>query len=95
MLSLLKQIPGISCMRPAGAFYMFPEVSTYYGKSFQDKPIRDSNDLTAYLLENARVTVVPGEAFGDDNHLRLSYTLPWAKIETGLKRISEALAKLK
>jgi len=95
MLSLLNQIPGITCVRPRGAFYTFPKVSTYYGKSFQGKPIRDSDDLTAYLLEKARVTVVPGEAFGDDNHLRLSYTLPLAKIETGLKQIGEALAQLK
>jgi aspartate aminotransferase len=95
MMSLLNKIPSISCMRPTGAFYTFPKVSRYYGKSFQGKLIRDSNDLTAYLLEKAHVTVVPGEAFGVDDHLRLSYTLPSEKIEAGLKRIGEALAQLK
>jgi len=95
MVSFLNKIPGISCMRPSGAFYTFPRVSAFYGKNFQGKPVRNSNDLAAYLLNQARVTVVPGEAFGDDDHLRLSYTLPLEKIEAGLKRIGEALAQLK
>jgi len=95
MVSLLNKIPGISCMRPSGAFYMFPKVSAYYGKSFQGKPVRNSNDLTAYLLNEARVTVVPGEAFGNDEHLRLSYTLSVEKIEAGSKRIGEAFTQLK
>lgn len=95
MLSLLNKIPGISCIRPFGAFYTFPKVSAYYGKSFQGKAVCNSNDLAAYLMNEARVTVVPGEAFGDDDHLRLSYTLPLGKIEAGLKRIGEALTKLK
>ncbi len=95
MVSLLNKIPGISCMRPSGAFYTFPNVSAYYGKSFQGKTVHNSNDLAAYLLNEARVTVVPGEAFGNDDHLRLSYTLPLEKIETGLKRTGEALMKLR
>jgi aspartate aminotransferase len=95
MVSLLNKIPDISCIRPSGAFYTFPKVSAYYGKKFQGKPVQNSNDLAAYLLNEAKVTVVPGEAFGNDKHLRLSYTLSVEKIEAGLKRIGEAFARLK
>src|SRR5258705_777736 len=95
MLPLLNKIQSISWMRPSCAFYTLPKVSAYYGKRFQGKPVQNSNDLAAYLLNEARVTVVPGEAFGNDEHLRLSYTLSVEKIEAGLKRIGEAFARLK
>ncbi|MEK6528452.1 MAG: pyridoxal phosphate-dependent aminotransferase, partial [Nitrospirota bacterium] len=69
----LKKIKGITCVTPLGAFYVFPNVSYYYGKHFKDKSINSSLDLSSYLLEEANVALVPGGAFGDDRYVRISY----------------------
>lgn len=90
----LKMMRGVSCFNPAGAFYVFPKVSFYYGKSFKGHTIKNSLDMSDYLLREGRVSVVPGAAFGADDYLRLSYATSMKNIEGGLNRIEEALKKL-
>ncbi|OGW08757.1 MAG: aspartate aminotransferase [Nitrospinae bacterium RIFCSPLOWO2_12_39_16] len=90
----LKMMRGVSCFNPAGAFYVFPKISFYYGKSFKGHTIKNSLDMSDYLLREGRVSVVPGAAFGADEYLRLSYATSMKNIEGGLSRIEEALEKL-
>jgi aspartate aminotransferase len=90
----LNAIPGISCMTPQGAFYVFPDVSALFGQSYHGRNISNSSDLAAYLLEEAGVAVVPGADFGDDQYIRLSYATSSSKIEAGVERIKSAVLKL-
>jgi aspartate aminotransferase len=90
----LNAIPGFSCPTPVGAFYAFPRVSPIYGKSFKGKQIKGSADLAAYLLDEAKVAVVSGDAFGADEYIRLSYATSMATIEKGLDRIVKAVSEL-
>jgi aspartate aminotransferase len=90
----LNTIPGVSCLKPKGAFYVFPKVSGLYGRTYQGHTISNSKDLASYLLAEARVAVVPGSAFGSDQHVRLSYALSMEHIREGLHRIKEAIGKL-
>lgn len=94
IVSMLNAIPGVKCMMPQGAFYVFPDLSSFYGRSYGSKVIANSSDLTAYLLEVANVAVVPGVEFGQDNHIRISYATSMQHIEEGLKRIKQCLMKL-
>src|SRR5687768_12946704 len=93
--NLLKEIPGIKANYPEGAFYFFPDVSAYYGKSDGNFTIKDGDDFCMYMLEKAHVSLVPGGAFGDENCVRLSYAASEKDLKEALKRIKEALAKLK
>lgn len=95
MIERLKEIEGLSCVTPVGAFYAFPNVSFCYGKRFDKTSINSSLDLSAYLLDKAKVAVVPGIAFGDDRYIRLSYATSMDNIRKGLDRIESALAVLK
>jgi aspartate aminotransferase len=95
VLDLVKEIPGISCTEPEGAFYIFPDVSTYYGKKDGDATISNSQDFCMYLLNKAHVSSVMGEAFGEPDCVRFSFANSMEKIEEGWKRIKNALAKLK
>ena len=90
----LNAIPAISCRLPQVAFYVFPNVSSLYGRSYQGKKIANSSDLAAYLLDEADVAVVPGADFGNDNYIRLSYATSLKLIEEGIKRIEKACAWL-
>ncbi len=90
----LNTIPGVSCLKPKGAFYVFPKVSGLYGRTYQGRIISNSKDLASYLLTEARVAVVPGSAFGSDQHIRLSYALSMEHIWEGLHRMKEAIGKL-
>ena len=92
---LLMEIPGIKLSLPAGAFYMFPDVSAYYGKSDGAKIIKNSDDLCMYLLYNAHVACVAGGAFGNDNCIRLSYATSDDKLREAARRLKEAFAKLR
>ena len=85
---------GVSCYKPVGAFYVFPNFSSYHGRSYQGKKIANSSDLAAFLLEVARVAVVPGIEFGAGAFQRLSYATSMEDIREGLNRIEEALTKL-
>ncbi|MDP3297853.1 MAG: pyridoxal phosphate-dependent aminotransferase [Thermodesulfovibrionia bacterium] len=95
MVERLNNIKGVSCIKPVGAFYAFPNVSSYYGRSFKGNSIKSSMDLSTYLLDEAKVAVVPGAAFGDDRYIRLSYATSMENIQKGLDRIESALSNLK
>lgn len=95
VLELMAAIPGLSVAEPDGAFYVFPIVSAYFGKSDGNETIKDADDLCMYLLNNAHVSTVTGRAFGEPSCIRISFANSMQKIEEGWKRISEALAKLK
>jgi aspartate aminotransferase len=88
-------MPGVSCFKSTGAFYVFPKFSAVYGKSFEGKIIANSTDFAAYLLEHAKVALVPGVAFGADKYARLSYAISMENIKKGMDRIEEAIRNLK
>ena len=90
----LNKMPGVSCYKPVGAFYVFPNFSSYYGKSYQGKKIENSTHLADFFLDVARVAVVPGIEFGADPFERLSYATSLEDIREGLDRIEEAIKKL-
>ena len=91
---LLKEIDGIKVNLPEGAFYFFPDVTAFFGKSFNGKVIKDAEDLSIYLLEEAHVATVGGDSFGDKKSIRLSYAAAEDKLIEAVKRIKEALSKL-
>ena len=95
VLEIVKAIPGITCPEPEGAFYIFPDVSAYYGKSNGETTISNAADISMYLLNTAHVSSVMGDAFGEPKCVRFSFANSMEKIEEGWKRIKEALAKLK
>jgi len=90
----LNKIPGVFCYKPVGAFYVFPNFSSYYGKSYQGKKIENSTHLADFFLDVARVAVVPGVEFGADPFERLSFATSMENIKEGLNRIEESLKKL-
>jgi aspartate aminotransferase len=90
----LNKMSGVSCYKPAGAFYVFPNFSSYYGRSYRGKKIENSTHLADFFLDVARVAVVPGVEFGADPFERLSYATSMEDIKEGLDRIEEALKKL-
>lgn len=90
----LNAIPGVTCLKPQGAFYVFPDVSFYYGRSFGGKTINTSAEMATYLLDESNVALVPGGDFGHDGHIRISFATSMGQIEKGLERIQEALLKL-
>ena len=95
VVELARQIPGFKVNVPQGAFYLFPDVSYYYGKKFGDKVIENSADLAMYLLEEGHVATVGGAAFCAPECLRFSYSTSDENLKEALHRIKEALAKLK
>jgi aspartate aminotransferase len=92
---LLKEIPGVKANFPTGAFYFFPDVSAFYGKSDGARTVKNGDDLCLYLLEVANVSLVPGGAFGDENCVRLSYAASEKDLTEALRRMKETLLKLK
>lgn len=91
----VSKLPHVVCTKPDGAFYLMPDVSWYYGKKAGDKVIRDSFDMSEYLLQEYHVAVVPGGAFMSPGTLRIAYTNSLEEIKRGLDRVEEALSKLK
>jgi aspartate aminotransferase len=87
-------MPGIIANKPGGAFYVFPDCSSFFGKSFNGKMINSSEDLCMYLLEEGLVAVVSGEAFGAPECFRISYAASEETLTKAMNRIKEALAKL-
>lgn len=94
VLGLLKEIPGIKTTVPDGAFYIFPDISSYFGKSYTTYHIKNSHDLSMFLLEQGNIALVSGDAFGDDNCIRFSYATSEERLIEAVKRVKEALAKL-
>ncbi len=95
LFNRLNSIEGVSCLKPTGAFYAFPNVSKLYGrKTPNGKVINSSMDFAVYLLESANVALVHGGAFGSDAHIRISYATSMENIKKGVDRIEEAVSKL-
>jgi aspartate aminotransferase len=91
----LNTIAGIHCLKPQGAFYVFPNIAALLGKSGNGKGLKSPCDLADYLLEEAKVAVVPGEDFGSNENIRFSYATSLQDIEKGCKRIAEAVKALR
>lgn len=91
ILGLLSDVEGFSCNKPEGAFYVFPDVSAYFGKTLNGTIINNASDFAMYLLENANVATVTGEAFGNPNCIRISYAASQEQIIEAVKRIKNAL----
>jgi aspartate aminotransferase len=94
VIELLAAIPGLKLSEPDGAFYVFPDVSSYFGKKVGEETIANADDLCMYLLNKAHVSTVTGRAFGEPSCIRISFANSMEKIEGGLKRITDALKKL-
>ena len=94
VMAVMQAIPGLDCPRPQGAFYVFPDVSAYYGKSHGGKVIGNDVELCNALLEAKGVAVVPGSAFGEPRAIRISYTCPTPQLAPGLERIREFFAEM-
>jgi aspartate aminotransferase len=92
---LLKEIPGVKANYPQGAFYFFPDVSSFYGKSDGERTIKNGDDFCLWMLEKGHVSLVPGGAFGDDSCVRLSYAASEKDLREAMRRMKEVLATLK
>jgi aspartate aminotransferase len=95
LYSRLNAMENISCAKATGAFYLVPNISKFFGKSYNDYSINDSFDMADYLLEEAKVAVVPGKAFEMPNNIRIAYSNSLDNIKEGMNRMEEALSKLK
>jgi len=96
MVELLRDIPGVACREPKGAFYAFPDLGAFIGTHFPDgKPVTDDVALCDWLVEHGKVAVVPGSGFGAAGHVRLSYATSMDNIKTGLGRLRSALLELR
>ncbi|MEM1124690.1 MAG: aminotransferase class I/II-fold pyridoxal phosphate-dependent enzyme, partial [Bacteroidota bacterium] len=94
VLGLLREIPGLKVNEPEGAFYVFPDISNFMGKSFDGKTIENSEDFCIYMLNEAHVALVPGGAFGAEGYFRMSYAASEAQLREAIKRIKKAIAQL-
>lgn len=94
MLEKLQAVPGVSCFRPGGAFYLFPDVRAFWGRSYRGRPVTDATGLAALLLDEVQLAVVPGIGFGNDNYIRLSYATDMETIREGMDRLSGFLGAL-
>ena len=92
--SLLKEIPNIKCNLPAGAFYFFPDISAYFGKSYNGQKITNSAELCMFLLNQVHVAVVSGDAFGDMDCFRISYAASEDVLKRAIERSARGLAAL-
>jgi aspartate aminotransferase len=90
----LNAISGVQCLKPQGAFYVFPNIAAFIGKNVNGKSLTSPCDIADYLLEEAKVAAVPGEDFGSNEHIRLSYATSLENIEEGCRRMRDAFAKI-
>ena len=95
VMELLKELPHVECNEPEGAFYVFPDIKYYFGKSTGENIINDADDLCMYFLNTANVSTVTGKAFGEPNCIRISFANSMQNIEKGFAKIKDALAKFK
>lgn len=93
-LDLIGKVPGVSCVVPDGAFYLFPDVSSLFGKSFNGERIENVDNLAELLLQHAHIAVVPGSAFGADHYVRISYAIPATEVATGLTSLANFVNRL-
>ncbi|HET9882557.1 MAG TPA: pyridoxal phosphate-dependent aminotransferase, partial [Candidatus Binatia bacterium] len=90
----LNAISGVQCLKPQGAFYVFPNIAAFIGKNVNGKSLTSPCDIADYLLEEAKVAAVPGEDFGSNAHIRLSYATSLENIEEGCRRMRDVFAKI-
>jgi aspartate aminotransferase len=90
IVAMLSKLDGLTCVPPDGAFYVFPNVSGWFGRAIGGKTVTCGQDVAEALLTTARVAVVPGEAFGSRDHIRISFSCAMDRIEDGLRRIGDA-----
>lgn len=90
----LNALPSVTCLSPEGAFYAFPNIGDYLNREFQGAPVRNSYGLAYYLLKEAHVALIPGDAFAAPDHLRLSFAASTERLEEGMRRMERALARL-
>jgi aspartate aminotransferase len=93
LVPALCEIEGIKCTMPAGAFYVFPDISAYLGQTVGKRQLNSSKDFCDYLLEEAWISSVPGSGFGAEGYFRISFACSMEQIEEGIRRIREALTK--
>ena len=91
IIDLLREIDGFSLNKPKGAFYVFPDISYFFGKTLKGKKINNASDFAIYLLENAHVATVTGDAFGAPNNIRISYAASKENIIKAIERIERAV----
>ena len=94
ILELAKDIPGLKVLEPQGAFYLFPDVTAFFGKQYNGQVIHNADDVVTFILQEAHVALVSGSAFGEDNCIRISYATSEELITEAMRRTKEALAKL-
>jgi aspartate aminotransferase len=95
VVKAMEQMPGVKINHPKGAFYVFPDISSFFGKNDGDTHINSDEDLCMYLLHKANVSTVMGEAFGNNNCIRISFANSMENLQEAMRRIGEALARLK
>ena len=95
VMDRMTKMPGVKCLKPDGAFYVFPDMSAFYGKQAGDEKIETSMDLCLYLLEKGQIATVPGEAFGAPDNIRISFATSDANLEKAMDRLENALKALK
>jgi aspartate aminotransferase len=93
-LKLIGKIPGLPCVVPTGAFYLFPDISSLLGKSLKGQRIETVDRLAELLLEHAHIAIVPGSAFGADHYIRISYAIPAEEIVAGLTQLEQFVRSL-
>ena len=94
IIQLLNELPGVSCSVPKGAFYAFPDFSYFLGKEAEGKLLKDTFDISEYILRSSSVVTVPGDGFGAPGHIRFSYATSKENIEKGIRRVKTALGKI-
>jgi len=94
IIPLLNSLPEVTCAVPGGAFYVFPDFSSYLGRKANDKILKDTFDISEYILGSARVVTVPGDGFGAPGHIRFSYATSKVIIQKGIERVKTALEKI-
>jgi aspartate aminotransferase len=95
MVEIIGDTPGISCLEPAGAFYVFMDVSSTFGQNYRGRPINSCDDFASLLLEGEKVAVVPGTGFGSPDYVRLSYALAMTQVEKGMARIGSFVREIR
>jgi aspartate aminotransferase len=95
LFAQLRELPGINCVLPKGAFYLFPNISAYFGLKYQNQAIQSALDFCSYLLEEEGVALVPGEAFGSNNNVRISYATSMVNLQEAVLRMERGLRKLR
>ena len=94
VVEALNQVPGITCKKPDGAFYAFPNISGLLGKSYRGHPLLNVYELAEFFLDVAKVTIVPGSPFGNDHHMRMSFAASLSVLQAGIERIREAVSRM-